>query len=99
LNFDIALSGAFLYTFLSVIMGIFSDDERGSLEFEEDSETSSNVDEREEQLGPVGQVAPTAGIAFDHIDTSAVTARKYILSLSFSISHSVNHRSCSTRFC
>ncbi|CAE6461230.1 unnamed protein product [Rhizoctonia solani] len=56
-------------------MGIFSDDERGSLEFEEGSETSSNIDEREAP----GLAVPTAGNAFDQIDMSGVTAPAALL--------------------
>ncbi|KAG8711711.1 hypothetical protein FRC11_002079, partial [Ceratobasidium sp. 423] len=50
-----------------------SDKDRGEhLNMEEDSETSSNIDEHEVQSGPVGQAPPTTGSAFDHIDLSHI---------------------------
>ncbi|KAF8749870.1 hypothetical protein RHS01_09741 [Rhizoctonia solani] len=60
-------------------MGIFEDAELGRLDFEEGSETLSNADEGEEQVGPAGQANPTTGSAFDHIDMSGVTPRSALL--------------------
>ncbi|CUA75716.1 Dynein heavy chain, cytoplasmic [Rhizoctonia solani] len=57
-----------------------SDEDRGEhLQFEEGSETSSNVDEHEDQPGPAGQAAPITGSAFDHIDLSRVAAAPALL--------------------
>ncbi|CAE6392527.1 unnamed protein product [Rhizoctonia solani] len=53
-------------------MGIFEDAELGRFDFEEGSETLSNADEGEEQVGPAGQANPTTGSAFNHIDMSGV---------------------------
>ncbi|KAG8728841.1 hypothetical protein FRC11_010090 [Ceratobasidium sp. 423] len=60
-------------------MGYFSDEDRGDHQFDEESETLSNVDEREPQFGPVGQAPPTTGSAFDHIYLSRVTAPPALL--------------------
>ncbi|KAG8705907.1 hypothetical protein FRC11_008692, partial [Ceratobasidium sp. 423] len=57
-------------------MGIFSDDERGDLEFKEGSETSSNIDGHEAQAG---LAVPTAGSAFDQIDMSGIAASAALL--------------------
>ncbi|CUA75545.1 hypothetical protein RSOLAG22IIIB_05943 [Rhizoctonia solani] len=59
-------------------MGLFDDADRGHLEFEEDSETSSNIREHEEP-GPAGQAAPATGSAFDYIDMSNIAPRAALL--------------------
>lgn len=64
-------------------MGLFDDADRGQLDFEEGSETSSSVDEREEQPGPAGQATPVTGNAFQHIDMSTLAPRKYIYAYRF----------------
>ncbi|KAF8694559.1 hypothetical protein RHS03_08165, partial [Rhizoctonia solani] len=58
---------------------IFPDEDRGDHQFDEESETSSNVDEGEVRSGPVGQAAPTTGSAFDHIDLSRITTPPALL--------------------
>ncbi|CCO37429.1 hypothetical protein RSOLAG1IB_05076 [Rhizoctonia solani AG-1 IB] len=60
-------------------MGFFDDIEQGNLLFEEGSDTSSNVDEREAQFGAVGNAVPTTGCAFDSVDLSGVTVAPALL--------------------
>ncbi|QRW21681.1 dynein heavy chain, cytoplasmic [Rhizoctonia solani] len=61
-------------------MGYLSDEDRGGhLQFEEGSQTSSNIDTQEEEPGPVGQTAPTTGSAFDYIDLSRVAVSPALL--------------------
>ncbi|KAJ1310637.1 hypothetical protein OPQ81_009166 [Rhizoctonia solani] len=55
-------------------MGCFDDIEHGDFQFEEGSDTLSEIDEHEQQFGLVGQAAPTTGSAFDSIDLSCISA-------------------------
>ncbi|KAJ1303671.1 hypothetical protein OPQ81_008098 [Rhizoctonia solani] len=61
-------------------MGCFDDIEHGDFQFEEGSDTLSEIDEHEQQFGPVGQAAPTIGSAFDSIDLSCISASTALFS-------------------